>query len=126
MEIMTLNEFLDNKRAKDNGELEYLAYKINKDRYLRGLTTFVLANVLYIRNAYASIDKINKAGGNLLGVVRTFGYWVCLIMCVLEIIRTLMQGDTKSIGKIIVKYCIGFGSFYFLPWIFDLIKESFS
>lgn len=125
MKSMTLNDFLNYKRCKDYGEVEALAYKINKNKYLKGLVTFVLANMFYIKKAYAGVDKINKAGGILLNVVRTFGYWICIIMCVLEIIRSLMQGDTKSISKIIIKYAIGFGSFYFLPWIFEIIKDVF-
>lgn len=111
---------------KEKSTIEDLAETINKNRYIKGLATFVLANMMYVKTALANPDKVAKAGGAILNIVRSFGYWICLIMCIVEIIKSLMQGDTKSISKIIAKYAIGFGSFYFLPWFFDLIKEMFS
>ena len=108
-------------------DAEALARKINRDRRLRAMVTFVLANGLYMKKAYAAsnLDKVNSAGFQILNIVRTFGYWICIIGCIMEIVRSLMQGDTKSIGKIILKYVLGFGSFYFLPWFFALIREMF-
>lgn len=111
---------------KEKNSLEDLAEIICKNRYAKGLTAFLLANMMYVKTAMANPDKVAKAGGAILGIVRSFGYWICLIMCIVEIIKSLMQGDTKSISKIIAKYAIGFGSFYFLPWFFDLIREVFS
>lgn len=109
-------------------DAEALARKINRDRRLRAMVTFVLANGLYMKKAYAAsnLDKVNSAGLQILNIVRTFGYWICIIGCIMEIVRSLMQGDTKGIGKIILKYVLGFGSFYFLPWFFDLIREMFA
>lgn len=109
-------------------DAEALARKINRDRRLRAMVTFVLANGLYMKKAYAAsnLDKVNSAGFQILDIVRTFGYWICVICCIAEIIRSLTQGDTKGVGKIVIKYCTGYGVFYFLPWFFDLIKEMFA
>lgn len=111
---------------KEKNSLENLAEIISKNRYTKGLTVFLLANMMYVETALANTDKIDAAGGTILGIVRSFGYWICLIMCIVEIIKSLMQGDTRSISKIIAKYAIGFGSFYFLPWFFDIIRKVFA
>ncbi|WP_027633405.1 hypothetical protein [Clostridium hydrogeniformans] len=111
---------------------EEFAKVVMADKKLKALTTFVMANTLMLKKACASsaeiaadLGKVDLAGGTLLTICRRFGYWVCLIMCIAEIIKSLSQGDTKGIGKIVAKYTIGFATFYFLPWIFDLIKAMF-
>jgi len=70
--------------------------------------------------------KIDKAGNTILALCRNLGYWLCIIMCTLEVLRNLMQGDTRGIARIISKYAMGFGTLYFLPWLFDLIKSIFN
>ena len=113
-------------REKDKWGEEF-AKIVMEDKKLKALTTFVIANTLMIKKATATtnLSKVDVAGSTLLGICRSFGYWVCLIMCIIEIIKSLTQGDTKGIGRIVAKYVIGFATFYFLPWIFDLIKTMF-
>lgn len=36
-----------------------------------------------------------------------------------------MQGDTKSIAKIMMKYALAFAALYIFPWLLDLIKGIF-
>ena len=123
-EIMTLPEFLAMTR-KD--ELEVVATKIRKNKRIERMTVFVLGSLMYSQKVFAGgTGKIDNAGITILGVCRQIGYWACIIMCVIEIIRSLMQGDTKSISKIISKYVLGFAALYLVPWIFDLIKEVFA
>lgn len=106
---------------------EKFAKEILKDEDLTKKTVFLLGNLLMLEKiVYAANPSIDKAGGILLGLVQNFGYWVCLIMCALEVIRTLLQGDTKSIGKVVAKYVVGFGTFYFLPWLFNIIRDCFN
>lgn len=126
-ETMTIPEFLH--RDRESIELER---KLKRKNLLKKVV-FVLACLLIAQHAQevlaTTVDNtlsLDKVGMKILGICRKIGYWVCIIMCVLEIIRTLMQGDTKSIYKIIAKYALGFGALYFVPWIFDLIKASFS
>lgn len=122
------NRFL--RRLKNN-KIEYgeeFAKLVLKDKNLTRKTVFVMANLLSINKvvlASNGIGAIDKAGSMLLSICKRFGYWIALIMCVVEIIKSLMQNDTKSISKIVVKYVIAYASFYFLPWIFTLIEECF-
>lgn len=120
---MSVQEFLH----KDD-EIEQISFKINKNENLRKVIVFSIASLMYCKEVYAADPngKIDKAGMVILGLCRKFGYWACIAMCALEIIKSLMSGDTKSISKIISKYAVGFGALYFLPWLFDLIASIFS
>lgn len=129
--VMYHNNFLQELKNKiAYKDLSQLARYINKNEKLETKTIFVLANLMYCKKALAntavSTAKINKAGNTILGICRTIGYWACLIMCIVDIIKALMQGDTKSIAKIMMKYALAFAALYFFPWILDLIKEIFA
>lgn len=104
--------------------LELVATHIKKDKRLERMAIFFLGNMFYCREVYAA-SNIDTLGFKMLGVLRSVGYWICICMCLVEVLKSLMQGDTKGIAKIIVKYLIGFSTLYFLPWAFDAIKESF-
>lgn len=71
-------------------------------------------------------SKLDIAGTKILGICQQFGYWGCLIMASVEIVKALMRGESKDITKIIAKYLIGFGALYVLPFLFNLIKDIFS
>lgn len=121
------NRFL--RRLKNN-KIEYeeeFAKFVLKDKNLTRKTVFVMANLLSVDKVVlaSNVGAIDKAGSMLFSICKNFGYWVALIMCIIEIIKSLMQNDTKSISKIVVKYVIAYASFYFLPWIFTLIEECF-
>lgn len=128
-EAISLNQFLQEYRQKKN--MEILTKEINRNKRLRDMTAFVLGSLLYVENAIAAdktveaVNKLNYAGNTILSVVQTIGYWVALIMCVVEILKSLSAGDTKSIGKIIVKYLMAFAGIYVLKWLFDLIRITF-
>lgn len=121
---MTIHEFMELNRAHE----EAIAARILRDKKLKAMVVFVLGNLMYVQNALAvggDMKKIDLAGFTILGICRRIGYWACIIMCVVEIIKALMHGDSKSITKIIAKYALGFGTLYFVPWLFDLIKTIF-
>ncbi|BDR77058.1 hypothetical protein [Clostridium tetani] len=128
MKNLTLNKLF--RRHEPRNDKDNITCKTNNNNKSKGIFILTIERLLSFRNVTAATDvavdtKINSAGGALLSVVRSFGYWICLIMCGLEIIKSLMQGDTRSISKIIIKYILGFSALYFLPWLFDLIREVF-
>jgi hypothetical protein len=116
------------------GTSEYIAKKILNDQRFKKMFAFSVGSLLYFSKTIISaaeptvkgLDKINYAGNTLLTVARTIGYWVCLVMCIVEIIKSVANGDTKSISKIVMKYILAIGAFYMLPWLFDLVKAIFS
>ena len=106
---------------------ELIAYNILNNKNLKKVMVVAMGSLMYCQNVLAATNtgKIDVAGIAILGICRQIGYWACIIMCCIEIIRSLMQGDTKGISKIISKYVLGFGALYLMPWIFDLIKSIF-
>ena len=132
--IMYHNNFL--KKIKDKQKqiyidnLEEVAKHINRDIKLKKIATFTIANLMYCQEVLASpsmsTNKIDKAGSTILSICRSIGYWACLISCIIEIIKSLMQGDTKSIAKIMMKYALAFAALYFFPWLLDIIKDIFA
>lgn len=128
-EIMTLEQFLNEYR--DKSALEELAERVYKNKTLKSMAVFVIASLTYAEKVLAAdttveaVKRLNTAGNTLLSVMQTIGYWVALLMCIIEILKTLSSGDTKSIGRIIVKYLMAFAGIYVLKWLFDLIRVIF-
>lgn len=124
-----LQKLRNKKEQKKLNNLEVIAREINKNPKLKKMATFVLANMLYCQTTLAktvNTAKIDKAGSTILDICRTIGYWVCIIMCITSIIKELLQGDTKSITKIMMKFSLAFAALYLYPWILDVIKEIFA
>lgn len=133
---MSIKQFMEvqagEKTYKDieieNG-LESLATKIINDDRLRRMTVFVIAGLNYASEVLAdtsqAVAKINTAGNMFLSVFQTLGYWLCLIGCIMEILKGIMNGSSKDIGKVMLKYLLIFAALYLMPFAFDLIREIF-
>ncbi|APC82171.1 hypothetical protein [Clostridium botulinum] len=116
------------QKIKHNFNMELVAKHINADNKLKKQAVFVLGSLFYVQDvvsASGDLAKIDKAGNTILGIARKIGYWVCIIGCIIDIIRSLMQGDTKSIAKIMMKYALAFAALYIFPWMLDLIRSIF-
>lgn len=134
---MSIKQFMEVQRGEktykdietENG-LESLAATILNDDRLRKLTVFTMAALNYSSVVFAdtsqAIAKIDKGGFMILGLFQTLGYWACIIICIMEILKTIMNGTNKDIGKIVLKYVGIFATLYFMPWAFDVIKEIMS
>lgn len=134
---MSINQFMEVQRGEksfkdievENG-MESLATKIINDDRLRRMTVFTIASLSYAQEVLAdtsdAFGKINKGGLMILGLIQTVGYWLCIISCVMEILKTVMNGATKDVGKVMIKYILIFASLYLMPWLFDLIREIFA
>jgi len=123
-----VNNFKRREKEKYNANLDLVAKHIDANSELKKKAVFVLGSLLYVNevvNAADPLAKIDTAGSTILGIVRRIGYWCCILGCIIDIIKALMQGDTKSIAKIIMKYALAFGALYIFPWILDLIKSIF-
>lgn len=119
---ITLDDILTKKQSE-----KIMNTMITNKMFERFAIVFIACTLIVCKNVYASADlsKVNVAGNTLLTIVRTFGYWTCLIMGITEVIKSLLNGDTKSIAKIMAKYILGFSSFYALPWLMDIVKGIF-
>lgn len=134
---MSINQFMEVQRGEksfkdieiENG-IESLAKRILNDDRLRRMAVFTIAGLNYasevLADASEAFVKINRGGGMILGLIQTVGYWLCIISCVMEILKTVMNGATKDVGKVMIKYILIFASLYLMPWLFDLIREIFA
>ncbi|GAA0735813.1 hypothetical protein [Clostridium oceanicum] len=124
-----VENFKRKQRNKHNSNVELVAKHINSNNRLKKEAILVLGTIFYVQDvvsAAGDLGKIDKAGNTILDIVRKIGYWCCIIGCIIDIVKSLMQGDTKSIGKIMMKYALAFTALYFFPWLLDLIKGIFS
>ena len=111
-----------------NRKLDAMAGRIMKSEYKAVIIFMIACGLILVPSVSAmagEIDtsKINELGSVILGLVRTCGYWFCIILATKDIVGALMEGSSKQIGSIIVKYITAFGAFYALPWVFDLIAD---
>lgn len=117
------------RERKELSAIENITTKIVENPRIRRMAVFTIASINYTSGVLAdttdAFGKINKGGFMILGVIQTVGYWLCVLSCIMEILKTVMNGSTKDVGKVMVKYLLIFGSLYLMPWLFDLIKAVF-
>ena len=130
-ETYTLSEYKEILEAKNN-TVEYIATKLKKNPKVWRMAVTFMANMLMLEKvAYAdnalgtTVNKVNEGGFMIVTLIQTVGYWICIILCAIEILRCLLNGNNRQITESITKYIIAFGALYFLPWIFDFIKLLF-
>lgn len=134
---MSIPQFLAYERGEktlkdvklENG-LEPIAQRIINNDRLRRMTVFVIAGLNYantvLANTTDAVGRIDSAGNMFLGIVQSIGYWLCLIGCIMEILKSVMNGSSKDVGKIMMKYLLIFAALYLMPFAFNLIKDIFS
>lgn len=113
---------------KENNE-ESLLDKILSNNQLKKIAVITIASALHFQEVVFANDggvaKIDAVGLKFLAVIQTIGYWVCIIMCLVEIIKNLSSGDYKKIGAIVAKYLLVMAALYGLKWAFDFIRDTF-
>lgn len=133
---MSIHQFCEMERGNitlreielQNG-FESFATIVTRDKYIEKLVVISMACMLGLgKMANAAVDaegKINQVGLTFFSIARTLGYWLCLLGCIVEILKAVSTGNNKDIAKIMMKYLLIFASLYFMPWAFDLIREMF-
>lgn len=131
----TWDEFMNKSNEQELKKLEKLAIMAEHNKHLKVAIIIFLSNLFYISEKVGSavvyaaatdpFSKINLLGMRFLGIAQVFGYWICIIMCVVDIIKSLMQGDAKGAGKIFVKYLIAFIALFGVKYAFDEVKTIF-
>jgi len=116
---MSIPEFLQ------LGRRQLTLEEIMSNKSTRNFIVVLLASVMYASNAFAAGKGVDSLGNTLLTLIRQWAYWVILIMCIVEVIRAGVSGDSKKILSIVSKYVIVFASMYLVPSLFDAIRSSF-
>lgn len=105
--------------------VEVLANKLSKNKRHKRFLITLLGLSLYFKNVFAATKGIDALGWTLLGLIRHWAYWILLIMCIVEVIKSGLNGDSKKSLPIIMKFVVIFASMYLIPVIFDAIKGAF-
>ena len=125
VESYTVHEFL-NREELINLDRTIEHIKANKKKYMLLVTIIALTIDLSTITSFAmDTTAIDKAGMQILELIRKVGYWIGIILCSKDVIKHCMRGHLESIGTIVAMYGLGFGVLYFLPCLFDLIKGLF-
>ena len=61
-------------------------------------------------------------GNKIYGIIQMAGWFICAI----AVLKALMEGDTKSIPKVMMRFGLGFAALYIFPAFLDMIKGIFS
>lgn len=82
--------------------------------------------IFYTSISFAGgLDKVDKAGNQILTIFRRIGFWIILIKAIQELVRCALNGASKDISGIIIKYIIIYGAFFFMPWALRLVEGIF-
>ena len=124
-EIMTINEFLNMTRESNLERV--LNNKKIKTMAIVGMAIGLSLLNAKVTGAAQNTDAIDKLGNTFLSLVRKSGYWICLVMGIVNCIKVGLQGGDKAgdIAKVIFKYVLVFASLYLLPFLFDIVESSF-
>lgn len=135
---MSLNQFLDlanDKKTLLEIQLENIdTEKLLNNIALKKILISGLAVGMYIINtktAFAStpdLTGIDEMGRTFLHIIQTAGYWICLVMGIVSVLKEITKGGDNfgNIGRVILKYVISFASLYMLPYFFEIVKGCFN
>ncbi len=127
--VYSIKEFIEYLDEKNIKKVDRQVREFLRDRKLNPILIGITGSLFHYSVAYANTSiatgKIATAGQTLFGICQEAAFWICLIMCAIEIVKALMNGDTKSVSKVIAKYIVAYGAIYLLPWSFNLIKDIF-
>jgi len=117
-------QFMINRNIS-NVEVETFTTKIMKNARFKKFTIVLMGMSLYFKDVFASTKGIDGLGWTLLGLVRDYAYWVLLLWCIVEVIKSGVGGESKKTLSIVMRFVIIFASMYLLPNLFNVIKEAF-
>ena len=115
----------ESKNLFNKYDTEILTNKLVKNNRMKRFTITLLGLTLFCKDVFAAGKGIDSLGWTLLGLVRHWAYWILLIWCIVDVIKSGLSGDSKKTLPIVLKYVVIFASMYLIPAIFDAIKNSF-
>lgn len=136
-ELMTLDGFV---RSLDNHEFDRREMR-KVDKWLKKIEknnsplyktiVFTVALLNYSVKAFAdsnvqdTMSKIDKLGYTALTMLKKIGFWLCVICCFVEILKSFLNSDARDVWKIFFKYITIYLVLHFLPYAFQLISGIF-
>jgi hypothetical protein len=126
---VTLNEIIRDKNVK---KYEDIAGKILKNENLRKVCVFSLALSMMCVQAFAedksaaeAMGRVGAASSKIITILQFSIGKICIIACILEIGKSLIAKRREEIPQIGMKYLIAYLVVKLIPWLFNLIDETF-
>ena len=129
----TFEEFKNLQLKKEVNKVENLLKQVINNKVLcRSLVSITCIMLMsgyfnevsaYMADVNQAINKLNKLGNQLLGLVRAIGYWVVLLITSKDCIAQAINGDKKGVGGAVTKGLMIMAVIYFLPELFDMMKS---
>lgn len=133
---------IEQLRAYRSGELSLMEIKfmnsleadlsfIEENKQIFKILTVSLAFALTLATnsvtAHAATRSLEPLGQSLMTTIQEAGKWVILIKALIEIIKDGLQGGEsyKSMGRTAMTYILMYSSLFFLPWVFDIVRDYF-
>lgn len=117
------------KTFHEKENITYVIKKVLDNKTLKKIAIITLAMSLHFGRVASAKDmdlgKVDEVGLIFLSVVKKIGYWGCIIMCLVEILRCIGGGDYRKVGGVIAKYLVIMAALYGLQWAFDIIVGVF-
>lgn len=107
----------------------YIKYKdgIKRDNhFIKKAYVAMITCLCGIKTNATTLDRMDKTCEEALKIGQRIGYWICVFMCVYEIVKKVKDGDTQAIWGIIVKYGIAYGAVFVVRFVLDMIGEWFA
>lgn len=127
--MVKFDECMNNEKA------EILSSKLFKNRQVKKMMVVALGLALYCKASLATVScvstsavgatGIDKLGWAMMGLVRQWGFWILLIWCMVDLIRSSIHGDQKQALPIVLKYTTIYAVMFLLPSIFLAIAGAF-
>lgn len=134
---MSLNQFIDlSNNEKSLIQIRFENLDLNRLLENKKFKNFLIGglavgiHLINTKTVFAAPDLsgIDRMGMTFLHIVQTAGYWICLVMGIVSVLKEITKGgdNVGNIGKVILKYIISFASLYMLPYFFDIVKGCFN
>ena len=131
-QVVTLGGFIRSfeYNREDSRKINKWLNKVEKnDKRLYRTLVFLIALLNHPVVAYADMgeafNRMDKLGVLVLSLLKKVGFWLCLISCILEILKSFLNSDCKDVWKIFFKYISIYSVIHFLPYAFKLISSVF-
>lgn len=122
------NEIIDISELKKNISTTFKEIHLNKK--IKKICIIFLGTLFYAQKVFATTEGLNgfdALGNKILSVLQGLGYWVCVAMCIKDIVENALSGGkAKDIGGIIVKYLVLLASLHYVPQLFKEVPTMFN
>lgn len=110
-----ISEYFKLKRLEKD-----IVNKVNKD------VVFYSSVLPILATSAMQFTKINEAGNKILEVSQVVCYWIVTISAIVLIIKAAANHDKHKVGEILISSALIYGSIYIVPFVLDIIRDTFS